>query len=76
MSLMDENIIVGTRIGLDNKRGTVKFVGNLNEVDGGKEIWLGIDWDSADQGKHNGSLKGTQYFQTRYLFLDNFNDYP
>ncbi|KAI6176297.1 Tubulin-specific chaperone E [Aphelenchoides bicaudatus] len=57
---------VGTRVAISNKRGTVKFCGHLNEVDGGKDLWFGIDWDHAGEGKHDGSLKGVQHFKARY----------
>jgi tubulin-folding cofactor B len=60
-----DQFIDGTRVGLENKRGTVRFVGRLNEVDRGKELWLGIDWDKPENGKHDGKLKEKQYFKTR-----------
>lgn len=66
------SINVGTRVGVENKRGVVKFVGCLNEVDEGKDVWLGIDWDNPKDGKHNGSLKGKQYFQAKYVVFGLF----
>jgi dynactin complex subunit len=60
-----EPVEIGTRVALANKRGNVQFCGHLKEVDGGKEQWLGIDWDNAEDGKHNGSYKGVQYFKTK-----------
>lgn len=56
---------IGDRVAVANKRGTLKFVGHLNEIDKGKDIWFGIDWDNAEDGKHDGSLHGVQYFKTR-----------
>lgn len=64
-----ESIGIDARVGLENKRGTVKFAGHLTEINDGNELWLGIDWDRPDHGKHNGTLKGKQYFQARYELL-------
>lgn len=25
-------------------------------------LWLGVEWDQPDRGKHNGSHSGVQYF--------------
>jgi dynactin complex subunit len=59
------DLVVGKRVGIEKRRGFIRYVGTLNEVGGGKDLWLGIDWDNAEFGKHDGSLKGTRYFQTR-----------
>jgi dynactin complex subunit len=59
------SIKLDTRVAVANKRGTVKFCGHLSEVDGGKEEWLGIDWENSDDGKHAGTYKGVQYFKAR-----------
>ncbi|KAH6918438.1 hypothetical protein BKA70DRAFT_1416436 [Coprinopsis sp. MPI-PUGE-AT-0042] len=52
----------GTRISFNGHRGTIKYVGN---VDGASGSWLGIDWDDADRGKHDGSKDGKRYFTAR-----------
>ncbi|KAG5562458.1 hypothetical protein RHGRI_005252 [Rhododendron griersonianum] len=44
----------------DSRRiGTVKYVG---PVEGYSGKWVGVDWDNADGGKHDGSLNGVRYF--------------
>lgn len=55
-----EPIGVGSRIRCENSTGTVKYVG---EVAGYVGLWYGIDWDDAERGKHNGSVKGERYFE-------------
>ncbi|KAK6622615.1 hypothetical protein RUM43_008457 [Polyplax serrata] len=58
-----EQIIVGSRIDSFGWRGTVRYVGEVAGTDG---IWLGIDWDEPERGKHNGTYNGSQYFQASY----------
>lgn len=54
---------VGQRVALDhNSRGTIRFVGPVPPTKG---LWLGIEWDDVDRGKHSGEKDGVQYFQTR-----------
>lgn len=40
--------------------GTVRYVG---PVQGTKGTWLGVEWDHADKGKHDGEHKGIRYFE-------------
>lgn len=40
--------------------GTVRYIG---EVDGTMGLWLGVEWDQADQGKHDGVHRGRRYFK-------------
>ena len=28
-------------------------------------IWLGVEWDDPQRGKHDGTYEGTQYFKCR-----------
>eukprot|EP00250_Pteridium_aquilinum_P007031 c16829_g1_i2 orf=48-1721(+) len=41
--------------------GTIKYVGS---VQGHQGFWVGVDWDSGE-GRHDGSLNNTRYFQAR-----------
>lgn len=52
---------IGSRIALYDERGTVRFVGQL---EGQSDVFLGIEWDDVERGKHSGTFKGKQYFQT------------
>lgn len=55
---------VGQRVSSVGRRGTVQYVGTLD----GKppdQTWIGVEWDNADDGKHDGEVKGRRYFQCR-----------
>ncbi|KAH9824670.1 hypothetical protein DFH28DRAFT_1116788 [Melampsora americana] len=55
---------VGLRIILDHLHfGTIRCVGHLNEKD--NQIWLGIEWDDPERGKHSGSFQNRSFFQTK-----------
>ncbi|XP_041043383.1 tubulin-specific chaperone E isoform X2 [Carcharodon carcharias] len=51
---------VGRRIIYRDEYGTVRFVGTVSSAAG---IWLGVEWDNPERGKHNGTHEGVQYFQ-------------
>ncbi|XP_078397829.1 tubulin-specific chaperone E isoform X2 [Cetorhinus maximus] len=51
---------VGRRIIYRDEYGTVCFVGTVSSAAG---IWLGVEWDNPERGKHNGTHEGVQYFQ-------------
>ncbi|XP_031356946.1 tubulin-specific chaperone E-like [Photinus pyralis] len=53
---------IGDRIESGGSFGTVKYIGL---IEGYTNIWLGVDWDYSDRGKHNGSVNGVSYFCTR-----------
>jgi len=67
---MAESSQVGQRLSFDGAVCTVRFVG---EVKGTTGQWLGVEWDDATRGKHNGSHKGTQYFQCMQTLLPPIN---
>nr|XP_056708341.1 tubulin-specific chaperone E [Euleptes europaea] len=54
---------VGRRILCNGEYGTVLYVGNVPPTAG---IWLGIEWDNHQRGKHNGTHEGVQYFKCRH----------
>ncbi|CAD7011300.1 unnamed protein product [Ceratitis capitata] len=54
---------IGTRIKVGDNYGTVKYVG---EVSGYNGIWLGVEWDDPQRGKHSGCHEGKNYFHTQY----------
>lgn len=49
----------GTRIRHSGHLGTVRFVG---QVEGTTGVWLGIEWDDPQRGKHDGVKDGKRYF--------------
>ncbi|KAF8823821.1 hypothetical protein HHX47_DHR9000491 [Lentinula edodes] len=52
---MDSLPLVGDRISYSRHLGTVKFIG---EVENNTGVWLGIEWDNPDRGKHDGVKDG------------------
>uniref|UniRef100_A0AAY5JX47 Tubulin-specific chaperone E n=1 Tax=Esox lucius TaxID=8010 RepID=A0AAY5JX47_ESOLU len=62
---MDEDFpsdAVGRRVTCDGERGTVRFFGTVPPTTG---VWLGVEWDNPDRGKHDGSHEGVRYFTCR-----------
>lgn len=51
--------LIGSRIVRDEQIGTIKYVGSIS---GSSVVWLGVDWDNAKNGRHDGSFKGIKYF--------------
>ncbi|XP_041959192.1 tubulin-specific chaperone E [Alosa alosa] len=54
---------VGRRISCDGERATVRFVGTVPPTKG---VWLGVEWDNPERGKHDGSHEGVHYFTCRH----------
>lgn len=55
---------LGTRIRLDasaGSAGTVRYVGAIANHPG---LWLGIEWDDAARGRHDGHVGDVRYFST------------
>ena len=59
--------ILGKRILFNNSTGVVKYIGGLRHEDkpagSEKELWIGMEWDEAGRGKHNGTVNGHEYFK-------------
>ncbi|KAG8014497.1 Tubulin-specific chaperone E [Nibea albiflora] len=54
---------VGRRVSCGDERATVRFVGPVPPTAG---LWLGVEWDNPERGKHDGSHDGVQYFTCRH----------
>ncbi|KAM8772126.1 tubulin-specific chaperone E isoform 1-T2 [Acanthopagrus schlegelii] len=54
---------VGRRVACDGERATVRYVGPVPPTAG---LWLGVEWDHPERGKHDGSHGGVQYFTCRH----------
>ena len=52
----------GKRKALVWEKATVRYVGN---VDGQNGTWIGIEWDCAERGKHDGEVGGRRYFSCK-----------
>ncbi|KAF5330813.1 hypothetical protein D9619_005494 [Psilocybe cf. subviscida] len=60
---------VGVRISHNGHLGTIRYVG---PVDNTRGVWLGVEWDDADRGKHDGSKDGKHYFSCRFSTSGSF----
>ncbi|XP_008303746.1 tubulin-specific chaperone E [Stegastes partitus] len=54
---------VGRRVSCGEERATVRYVGPVPPTTG---LWLGVEWDNPERGKHNGSHEGVSYFTCRH----------
>ncbi|QDS74675.1 hypothetical protein FKW77_009537 [Venturia effusa] len=50
--------VLGQRLSYGNDICTVRYVGTVKA----KGEWLGVEWDNAFRGKHNGQVDGERYF--------------
>ena len=60
--MIPEQSLIGARIDSSGSRGTIKYVGEVNGVQG---LWFGIDWDDPKRGKHDGTYNDIRYFTAR-----------
>ncbi|CAO3662689.1 unnamed protein product [Umbelopsis vinacea] len=63
---------LGDRIQVDENIATIRYIGPVDQTDG---EWLGIEWDDASRGKHNGEKDGISYFSCRYPGAGSFIRY-
>ncbi|XP_052662701.1 tubulin-specific chaperone E isoform X2 [Harpia harpyja] len=54
---------LGRRVLCGTEYATVHYVGSVPPTAG---IWLGVEWDDPQRGKHDGTYEGTQYFKCRH----------
>lgn len=64
---MSEAPRVGQRVSYGGALCTVRYAGPVAGTTGS---WLGVEWDDATRGKHDGSHKGVRYFTCRFLLKD------
>lgn len=50
---------VGRRVLCNGERATVQYVGTVPPTKG---LWLGVEWDNPERGKHDGSHEEVRYF--------------
>lgn len=63
--LEDMGHLIGRRIEYQGEVGLVKYCGPLKHDDkhpDANQPWLGVQWDNAQRGKHNGTVEGYTYF--------------
>ncbi|KAI1309003.1 Tubulin-specific chaperone E [Halotydeus destructor] len=62
----EKAIRIGDRIEHEGQFATVRFVGFIDDGKGkGPEEYIGLDWDNANRGRHNGCFNGVHYFVAR-----------
>ncbi|XP_062295104.1 tubulin-specific chaperone E [Scomber scombrus] len=54
---------LGRRVSCGEERATVRYVGPVPPTAG---LWLGVEWDNPERGKHDGSHEGVVYFTCRH----------
>ncbi|XP_018025697.1 tubulin-specific chaperone E [Hyalella azteca] len=66
-----ESVTIGSRVQdcRTGDRGVVCFVGQVGDASG---IWIGVDWDNPDRGKHDGSHNGVRYFHAHFQTSGSF----
>lgn len=52
----------GRRVSCGGERATVRYVGHVSPHEG---LWLGVEWDNPERGKHDGTIEGVRYFTCR-----------
>ncbi|KAF6274816.1 tubulin folding cofactor E [Rhinolophus ferrumequinum] len=55
--------VIGRRVDVNGEHATIRFYGIVPPVAG---LWLGVEWDNPERGKHDGSHEGTVYFKCRH----------
>ncbi|KAM5235043.1 tubulin-specific chaperone E [Ctenodactylus gundi] len=55
--------VIGRRVEINGEHATVRFSGTVPPVEG---LWLGVEWDNPERGRHDGSHHGTVYFECRH----------
>ncbi len=53
---------LGERLSLKGHILTIRWIGQVADKPG---IWLGVEWDEPDRGKHNGTHEGVIYFRCK-----------
>lgn len=56
---MEMDFYPGRRLSYAGATCTVRYSGFVKNTKGS---WLGVEWDDASRGKHNGSHHGVKYF--------------
>ena len=67
MEASPDQEIVGQRVELKLKYGTIRYFGKLvNNPKAGDDLWLGIEWDEEGTGKNNGTVDNHTYFVPQF----------
>ena len=47
---------LGCRVNSKGDKGTVRYIGPVVTSKKAEDVWVGIEWDDATRGKHNGAV--------------------
>lgn len=61
--MVENTSYIGQRLSLKRQTCTVRYIGSVADKSGD---WLGVEWDDASRGKHDGTHDGTSYFRCRF----------
>ena len=66
---------MGKRVAFEDHFGTIRYVGEVPPTKGKHQVrvhncscsdrigvWLGVEWDDPQRGKHSGTHEGVEYF--------------
>src|SRR5690554_2748909 len=75
METAKEEFLLGQRIASDQHIGTVRYIGPLvHSLDAkSEEIYIGVEWDDENRGKHNGTVNGLNVLHSLILGHQYFN---
>ena len=68
LEMAEEERYVGERLSFKGQLCTVRYVGTVADKSGS---WLGVEWDDANRGKHNGTHASVNYFTCMMLLRQN-----
>lgn len=54
---------IGQRLSLKDQLCTIRYLGPVGDKAG---EWLGVEWDDASRGKHDGTYNGKKYFKCKH----------
>ena len=60
-------LCIGHRIAVEKFKGTIRYVGPVATSKKATTTWLGIEWDDANRGKNDGSVKSADGQIHRYF---------
>jgi len=55
------SVRVGQKVSVGEFDGFARYVGPIPGTD---SMWVGVEWDDSNRGKHDGIHNGIRYFKT------------
>jgi len=60
-SNINDTVRIGRKVNVSEFTGFARYVG---PIPGTEDIWVGVEWDDPNRGKHDGIHNGIRYFKT------------